>query len=90
MAVTSADCERMIEITTENAVKLTIALRFERANPEAPGMAHSGTLGDLRFFSSNFFMQAAPENFRSSRKLGGGPLGLGDRRHQGSVTLDPI
>src|SRR6185312_8598259 len=30
--------------------------------------------GDLRFFSSNFSMQVAPENFRSSRKLGGGPL----------------
>jgi len=76
MAVTSSDCERMIEITRENAVKLMIAYRlhFERGNLEAVEMAHSGTLGDLRFFSSNFSMQVAPENFRSSRKLGGGPL----------------
>jgi predicted dehydrogenase len=37
-------------------------------------MAHSGTLGDLRFFTSNFSMQVAPGNFRCSRKLGGGPL----------------
>jgi len=76
MAVTAEDCERMIEITRENAVKLMIAYRlhFERANLEAVEMAHSGTLGDLRFFSSNFSMQVAPENFRSSRKLGGGPL----------------
>lgn len=76
MAVTSSDCERMIEVTRENAVKLMIAYRlhFERANLEAVEMAHSGTLGDLRFFSSNFSMQVAPENFRSSRKLGGGPL----------------
>lgn len=76
MAVTSDDCARMIGITRENAVKLMVAYRlhFERANLEAVEMAHSGTLGDLRFFSSNFSMQVAPENFRSSRKLGGGPL----------------
>lgn len=76
MAVTSADCERMIEVTRQNDVRLMIAYRlhFERANLEAAEMAHAGTLGDLRFFSSNFSMQVAPENFRSSRKLGGGPL----------------
>ncbi|HEY6514986.1 MAG TPA: Gfo/Idh/MocA family oxidoreductase [Steroidobacteraceae bacterium] len=76
MAVTSADCQRMIEVTRQNGVKLMIAYRlhFERGNLEAAEMAHSGTLGDLRFFSSNFSMQVAPENFRSSRKLGGGPL----------------
>ena len=76
MAVTSEDCQRMIEVTRENDVKLMIAYRlhFERGNLEAAEMAHSGTLGDLRYFSSNFSMQVAPENFRSSRKLGGGPL----------------
>jgi predicted dehydrogenase len=76
MAVTSDDCARMIEVTRENDVRLMIAYRlhFERGNLEAAEMAHSGTLGDLRFFSSNFSMQVAPENFRSSRKLGGGPL----------------
>jgi predicted dehydrogenase len=76
MAVTSEDCQRMIDLTRDNDVKLMIAYRlhFERGNLEAAEMAHSGTLGDLRFFSSNFSMQVAPENFRSSRKLGGGPL----------------
>jgi glucose-fructose oxidoreductase len=76
MAVTSGDCERMIGVTRQNGVKLMVAYRlhFERANLEVAEMAHSGTLGDLRFFSSNFSMQVAPENFRSSRKLGGGPL----------------
>lgn len=76
MAVTSADCERMIQVTRQNDVRLMIAYRlhFERGNLEAAEMAHSGTLGDLRFFTSNFSMQVAPENFRSSRKLGGGPL----------------
>lgn len=76
MAVSSDDCERMVEITRENGVKLMVAYRlhFERGNLEVAEMAHSGTLGDLRFFSSNFSMQVAPENFRSSRKLGGGPL----------------
>ncbi|HEY1890935.1 MAG TPA: Gfo/Idh/MocA family oxidoreductase [Steroidobacteraceae bacterium] len=76
MAVTSADCQRMIQVTRQNGVKLMIAYRLhlERGNLEAAAMAHSGTLGDLRFFSSSFSMQVAPENFRSSRKLGGGPL----------------
>lgn len=76
MAVTSEDCARMIEVTRRNGVKLMIAYRlhFERGNLEAAAMAHSGTLGDLRFFTSNFSMQVASENFRSSRKLGGGPL----------------
>ncbi|MGH8298850.1 MAG: Gfo/Idh/MocA family protein [Steroidobacteraceae bacterium] len=76
MAVTSEDCRRMIDVTRENDVRLMIAYRlhFERGNLEAAAMAHSGTLGDLRFFTSNFSMQVAPENFRSSRKLGGGPL----------------
>jgi predicted dehydrogenase len=76
MAVTAQDCERMIAVTRENGVRLMIAYRlhFERGNLEAAEMAHSGTLGDLRFFSSNFSMQVAPENFRSSRNLGGGPL----------------
>jgi predicted dehydrogenase len=76
MAVSSKDCARMIEVTRRNGVKLMIAYRlhFERGNLEAAEMAHSGTLGDLRFFTSNFSMQVAPENFRSSRKLGGGPL----------------
>jgi predicted dehydrogenase len=76
MAVSSEHCQRMIEVTREQGVKLMIAYRlhFERANLEAAEMAHSGTLGDLRFFTSNFSMQVAPANFRSSRSLGGGPL----------------
>jgi predicted dehydrogenase len=76
MAVTSEDCRRMIEVTRENDVRLMIAYRlhFERGNLEAAEMARSGTLGDLRFFTSSFSMQVAPENFRSSRRVGGGPL----------------
>jgi predicted dehydrogenase len=76
MAVSSEHCQRMIDVTREQGVKLMIAYRlhFERGNLEAAEMAHSGTLGDLRFFTSNFSMQVAPANFRSSRRLGGGPL----------------
>ncbi|HVS75548.1 MAG TPA: Gfo/Idh/MocA family oxidoreductase [Steroidobacteraceae bacterium] len=76
MAVTADDCERMVAVTRENDVRLMIAYRlhFERGNLEVAEMAHAGTLGDLRFFTSNFAMQIAPENFRSSRRVGGGPL----------------
>ena len=51
MAVTSADCQRMIEVTRENDVKLMIAYRlhFERGNLEAAEMAHSA--GDCGMFS---------------------------------------
>lgn len=76
MAVSSRDCERMIETARRNHVKLMIAYRlhFEPGNLEAMQLAQSGKLGDLRFFTSTFSMQVAPDNIRTKRELGGGPL----------------
>jgi glucose-fructose oxidoreductase len=66
----------MIRATTQANVKLMIAYRlhFERANLEAVRLARAGTLGELRFFSSDFSMQVREDNIRLERAKGGGPL----------------
>ena len=76
MAVTIRECEEMIRATRAAKVKLMIAYRlhFERANLEAAQFARKGKLGDLRYFSSDFSMQVAPDNIRLERERGGGPL----------------
>jgi glucose-fructose oxidoreductase len=76
MAVTAREGEQMIRATTAANVKLMIAYRlhFERANLEAAKLARAGTLGELRFFSSDFSMQVSEENIRLERAKGGGPL----------------
>jgi glucose-fructose oxidoreductase len=76
MAVTVRECEQMIRATTQANVKLMIAYRlhFERANLEAVRLARAGTLGELRFFSSDFSMQVREDNIRLERAKGGGPL----------------
>src|SRR6266702_1812477 len=76
MAVTVHECEQMIRATSAANVKLMIAYRlhFERANLEAAKLARTGTLGELRFFSSDFSMQVREDNIRLKRVKGGGPL----------------
>jgi predicted dehydrogenase len=77
MAVTSRECEEMIRATQAAKVKLMIAYRlhFERANLEAAKYAHSGKLGELRYFSSDFSMQVSDDNIRlKPAEEGGGPL----------------
>ena len=76
MAVTARECEEMIRATRNARVKLMIAYRlhFERANLEAAQHARKGTLGELRFFSSDFSMQVREHNIRLQRSHGGGPL----------------
>src|SRR6185437_9110494 len=76
MAVSSRDCERMIETARQHHVKLMIAYRlhFEPGNLDAMEIARTGELGDLRFFTSEFTMQVAADNIRTQREMGGGPL----------------
>jgi glucose-fructose oxidoreductase len=77
MAVSSEECERMIEVCRSNRVKLMIAYRlhFERANLEAAEMARSGKLGDPRYFDSVFSFQVQEDNIRTNpEEKGGGPL----------------
>jgi glucose-fructose oxidoreductase len=76
MAVTTRECEQMIEATDRARVKLMIAYRlhFERANLEAARIVRSRKLGDIRYFDSQFSMQVNRGNIRLDCELGGGPL----------------
>jgi len=76
LAVTTDECERMIEACREAGVKLMVAYRlhFEALNLEAVELARSGRLGDLRYFNSSFSMRLRSGNIRARRELGGGSL----------------
>ncbi|MEP6643529.1 MAG: Gfo/Idh/MocA family oxidoreductase [Acidobacteriaceae bacterium] len=78
MAVTVEDCEVMMEAAKRNGVRLMIAYRlhFERGNLEAIKIAHSGKLGELRMFSSEFSQQVVKNNVRVTEPVrdGGGPV----------------
>jgi glucose-fructose oxidoreductase len=76
MAVSTRECQRMIDETRRARVKLMIAYRlhFERANLEAARIVRSRRLGDVRYFDSQFSMQVKAGNIRLDRELGGGPL----------------
>jgi predicted dehydrogenase len=76
MAVSAAECERMIEAARESGVKLMVAYRlhFEEANLRALEIARSGKLGEPRIFSSTFSMQVKSGNIRTKEAAGGGTL----------------
>jgi predicted dehydrogenase len=78
MAVTSEDCQAMIEAANQNHAKLMIAYRlhFEAANLEAIRLARAGKLGALRIFTSEFAQQVADDNVRVRESVarGGGPV----------------
>jgi len=76
LAVTPAQCRKMISECRRNSVKLMTAYRlhFEPANLEAIELLQSGDLGASRIFNSLFSFQIAPGNVRLSREKGGGTL----------------
>ena len=76
LANTEADCLAMIEAARLGGALLMTAYRlhFEDANMEAVETVRSGRLGEVRYFSSDFSMQARPGDVRLRRDLGGGTL----------------
>lgn len=76
MAVTSRECEAMIDAAARNQVKLMIAYRlhFEQANLKAIEVIQSGKIGPPRLFQSVFSMQVRDNNIRVRAECGGGPL----------------
>ena len=78
MAPSSEDCLAMIHAANENHTKLMIAYRlhFEAGNLEAAKLANNGTIGQPRFFNSEFAQQVADDNIRITEPVsrGGGPL----------------
>lgn len=76
LTTTAEDAETLVAASERGSAKLMTAYRlhFERANLEAARLAHSGELGEPRFFSSCFALQLQEGNIRTDRELGGGPL----------------
>jgi len=76
MAVTPAECRRMIRAAKVHDIRLMIAYRlhFEAANLKAVALARSGEIGDLRIFNSLFTMSVKHGDIRVKRSLGGGTL----------------
>jgi glucose-fructose oxidoreductase len=77
LAVTSRECEDMIQAAAEHGVRLMTAYRlhFERANLEAIEIVRSGTLGEPRIFQSLFAMHVGDDNVRlADSERGGGPI----------------
>ena len=76
MAVTAADCRRMIEACRRADVKLMVAYRlhFEALNLSAIETARRGQLGDLKYFNSTFSMRVRRGDIRTKQAYGGGTL----------------
>jgi len=76
MAVTEAECRRMITACRRAKVKLMIAYRlhFEAANLQAIEIVRSGKLGEVRTFDSTFSFTVVEDNIRVKPELGGGTL----------------
>jgi predicted dehydrogenase len=67
MAVTVAECERMIKACRRNRVKLMVAYRlhFEALNLKAIEMVRRGKIGEPKFFNSSFSLTGREGNIRT-------------------------
>ena len=76
LAVTTSDCQQMIQAARRSAAKLMVAYRlhFDAATLEIAELAQSGQLGELRYFTSSFSMQVDDGNIRLRSDTAGGPL----------------
>ena len=76
MAVTAAECERMIAACRDHRVKLMIAYRlhFEEMTLRVIDLVRRGRIGEPKFFNSSFALTVRQGNIRAQRALGGGSL----------------
>jgi len=76
MAVTVAECRRMVEACRRNRVKLMIGYRlhFEEINLKVMNLIRRGRIGEPKFFNSSFSMLVRGGNIRTQAELGGGTL----------------
>ena len=77
MAVTVAECERMIAAAEEAQRKLMIAYRlhYEPFNRKVMELCRDDAVGKLRTYASSFCQNVSAPNIRLSADLGGGPVG---------------
>jgi glucose-fructose oxidoreductase len=76
LAVTVAECRRMVAACARHRVKLMTAYRlhFEEINLRAIDLVRDGRIGEPKFFNSSFSMRVRPGNVRTKQDLGGGTL----------------
>jgi predicted dehydrogenase len=76
MAVTSAECQRMIDAARAAGRKLMIAYRlhYEPFNMKVMELCRQGAIGRLKTFVSSNGQNTEAPNIRLSRDLGGGPV----------------
>jgi predicted dehydrogenase len=74
MANSSAECRDMISSCRKAGVKLMIAYRvhYDPTHLEAQRIIQSGALGQLQAFEGSFGFNASPNQWRLTRKFGGG------------------
>ena len=76
LAVTAAECRRMIDACARQRVKLMTAYRlhFEEINLRAIDLIRDGRIGEPKYFSASFSMRVRAGNVRTKRAFGGGTL----------------
>ncbi len=76
MAVTVAECKRMIAACRRHKVKLMIAYRLhlEEINLKAIDLVRRGRIGEPKFFNSSFALTVREGNIRTKADKGGGTL----------------
>src|SRR6185436_1097924 len=76
LAYSVEDARAIVKACQKHKVHLMTAYRlhFEEGNLAAIEAAHSGKIGEARFFTSVHTMQVEPDNIRVDLSLGGGPL----------------
>jgi glucose-fructose oxidoreductase len=76
LAVTDAECARMIDACEEAGVQLMTAYRlhFDPITLEVLQRVRRGEIGQIRYFESSFSMQAKPGGIRTKHATGGGTL----------------
>lgn len=74
MAISSAECRRMIDACKSAGVKLMIAYRvhYDPTHLQAKQLIQSGSIGEIQAFEGAFGFNATPNQWRLTRKLAGG------------------
>lgn len=76
LAMSAADCKAMVDLARRRKRQLMTAyrLQFEPGYLAAMTALHDGSVGKLRYMTSQFSMQVKPGNIRTKSAMGGGPL----------------
>jgi len=74
MAISSAECKRMIDACKSANVKLMIAYRihYDPVHLQAQELIRSGAIGQIEAFEGGYGFNAGPNQWRLNRKLAGG------------------